>query len=359
MFSLFQERRKNYQGTNAQFELHDFERKTMEDVQRVVDYYRKGSLYIQNTHLLVKLINTLAVPMTYTLDEYYEICYQRSLYVATALGMTSSINYGKWFKGQFYFGCDELIIAYNTEEDPNELKKDWLNLKPIQVIETPINNLGYLPPDGQDRQTEQGLVVIGIDIATLMLQYRCFMELQYSNQVAYNTPIDTTAQFVSKVVLPSMIYSQTDKAIMNRMICIEEGIPLGVVKKKHPFYISDYSAQFTRGIQPTLKRLRNSPYLFANYLEQFPKVFNEYPLQVPDTTDTRQVWWALFLSRVRIMSFMLDLAGETGQHANYLDIAKLKIIAKQFNSDGIFNQKMPNDYDLEARLFLRRVMAMK
>lgn len=359
MFSLFETPRKNYQGLNAQFELHDFERKTVEDVERVVDYYRKGAIYVQNTHLIVKLINTLAVPMSYALDDYYEICYQRSLYVATALGMTSSINYGKWFKGEFYHGCDEIIIAYNGEDNPHELKKNWMNLKPIQVIEAPITNFGYLPPDGQDRQSEQGLVVLGIDVSMLMLQYRCYMELQYNNQAQFNMPMGTTAQFVSKYVIPNMIYSQTDLAIFNRMVAIKEGIPIGAVKKRHPFYISDYTQQFTRGIEPTLKRLKNSQYLFANYLEQFPKVFNDHPLQVPSMAETRQVWWALFLSRVRVMNFMLDLAGEAGIRANYQDIGKLKVIAKQFNSDGIFNKRMPNDYDVEARLFLRRVMALK
>lgn len=359
MYSLFQEKKRNYTGELALFGLHDFEKQLLLDYGRLTDYYRSRNYFIRNDHLLVRLINTVATPLAYELDRYYDITQARSLFVANAFKMTSSINYGGWFKGVFYKDCPELIIAYDGDsDDPNELALNWREIDAVRVLEHPLTNLGLLLPTGDNEMTEHGLAVISIDIPKLMVQYREFMKLQYLNYQADQTAMQTTQQFVGKYVLPNMVKSQTDLVLLNRIQALYYGEPLAKPLASHPFFISDYSQRFDNVAKLVLKRFANSRFPYEAYVSQFPSIFSNFALRMPDTATTRQVWWAMFLTRKRVMEFIIDLGGSEGVRASGRDITQLQIDVRRFRSSGEFNQRMPEDLDIEMNAFFRKVMEL-
>jgi hypothetical protein len=344
MYALFSDPSRHYGGTASQAALNNFKKKTLEDLGRVISYYRNGTFFTRSDHLLVKLINTMATPLDYELDRYYEVSIARSLYVANSLQLTSSINVGKWFSGIFYFGCPELVICYNGLDSPEELAKDWRNLQPVKLLQTPISNLSYLIPTGRNHQVERGLAVIAVDIGMLMVMYRCFMLNEY-RRVAENkdAALLSAHHFVGRFVLPNMLYSQTDLAIFNRMYNLAMGAPMGKAYAKHPMFISDYSSQCDKGLQEIIDNLSQTGKPFETYLANIPSLYSGFPLGMPDMAETRQVWWALFLTRIKAIEFLLDIAGEKGKRANGREIGQLKIAVKEFTSDGIFNQTLPPD----------------
>lgn len=359
MFSLFQTVKQNYTGESAFYGLHDFERKLLEDHKKVVSYYRTHGFFIPNEHLLVRLISTVSTPLAYDDLRYYEVTQARALHVARTLRITSSINTGSWWKNVFLQGCYELIIAYDGDEArPTELLKDWRNLQPVKFLDHPLSNFGMAIPDGRRRQTEEGLAVIGIDIPMLMMQYRGFMLEQMLRNETENKAIETTKQFVAKYVLPNMLKSQLDIALMNRVVCQFYGQPYGKVTVPHAFPISDYSMMFDAVAKQVIHKFKDNSFPYEAVLAQLPKLFSDYPLLMPDIANTRQVWWSLFLSRVKIMMFLLDFGGKKGRTVNGKEITEIKVIARQFRSSGEFNQAMPNNYDVIARNFLHSVMEL-
>ncbi len=341
MYSLFSNPSRNYGGTLQDNVLRNVEQRTIEDIDRVTQYYRYGSFFTRSDHLLAKLINTVATPLSYELDRYYEVTLARALFTANSLQLTSAINKGKWFHGVFYYDCPEIIIAYNEFDNASELVKDWKNLCPVKVLECPISNFGYLIPNGTNQQTERGLVVIGVDIGMLMVMYRCFVENEQRLKAGQLTEaMQTTHHFVGRYVLPNMLKSQTDKALFNRLYNLHMGVPMGKPLKRHPIVTTDYTTMLDKGLDVYVKRLTDRRADYRNYLADLPRFYSDFPLSMPDLPETRQVWWALFLARVKATGFLLDIGGDIGMRSNLAYINELKITVKEFKSDGVYKQML-------------------
>lgn len=355
MYGLFNQTGRQYGGLISDFPLNNIEKQTVRDIDHVLDYYHSGTFFVRNDHLLVKLINTIGTPLSYPIDQYYETTLARALFCANTLQLTSSINYGRWFRGIFYPGCEELIIAYTDETIPSEQIKGWRDLQPVRVLESPVSNMSYLVPDGRIVQSERGLVVIGVDLGQLMIQYRGFMENEALKKLEGRDDLLTTTHFVGKYVLPNMIKSQTDIALFNRLYGLEMGAPMGKATSKHPFYVTDYTQQTDKLLDIYRQRLSHAKREYLNYLVQIPKIFNDYPYNMPDIATTRQVWWVMFLAKKRMMEFLIQIGGREGIDFNRMWINKLKIDIKAFNSDGIFNKVLPEPYRTDMQQFFRTI----
>lgn len=358
MYDLFSRPRRVYSGLISDFVLNNIEARTIEDVSRVTQYYRDGSFYVPNTHLLVRLINTIGTPLSYDFDHYFEVTLARSLFSANSLKLTSSINFGQWHVGEFYYNCPELIIVYNGADSPYELAKDWRNLQPVKVLEAPVSNMNYLIPNGANQSSERGLAVIGIDLSRLMVMYRCYMDIQATKLAKGEDSVGTTKHFVARYVLPNMLKSQTDLALFNRLYNLEMGAPMGIAIKKHPFHISDYTHQLDKNLVIFSDRIRNSNRDYENYLEQLPRFFNDNPLGMPDMVETRQVWWALFLARKRQIEFLLEIGGKAGIQMNRAEVNVLKRVVKQFKTDRIYEKVLPEGMKLDMEFFFNKVNAL-
>lgn len=352
MYNLYASPTRHWGGQIIPSRFKDVRHRIAEDVDKVVQYYRSGTFMVPNQHLLVRLIGAMNVPLHYDLGRYVETALARSLLVANSFQFTSSINKGKWFLGQFYFECPELIIAYTSDEDPVELAKSWRNLQPVKPLDHPVSNLRYMLPNGRKHNVERGLAVIGIDLVELMVQYRGFcLDQQWKIEEGAESVLGPT-HFVGKYVIPNMLYRQTDLAILNRLINLEEGAPMGDSLKRLPFFTSDYSELLDRGLEELLQRFHSVKLGYREILDQVPFVFNDRPWQMPDMAETRQVWWALFLTRLKLTEFLVEVAGETGRHYNQSLLNPLAIDLKRFITDNVFSKGLPMELvdDIPYRL---------
>jgi len=355
MYSLFSDTRRHYGGQISVSWFKETSTRIAEDVSRVIDYYNVRTFPVKTDHLLVKLIRTMNVPLSYDLDHYYEVASARALFVANTMEFTSSINVGKWFEGIFYAGSPELVIAYTGQDRPSELAKGWRSLQAVKVLECPISNMAYMLPNGQDHNSETGLAVIGIDLPALMVQYRCFVQQQQMRLESGEGEHLGIHHFVGKYVLPNMLHSQTDLAIMNRLINLQTGAPMGESKKRHVFHISDYTVWLDRGLNEVLHRISTLKMEYSNILSQIPTVFSDNPLGMPDMAETRQVWWALFVTRFKEIQFLIDVAGENGKHYNQALINTLKIDLKRFKSENVLQKRLPIEMYDDIQYFAKHL----
>lgn len=341
MYSLFSAPPRPLGGQIVSPRFKDVEAKILHDVGHVVDYYRYGTFFSKTDHLLLRLIQSVGVPLSYDLDHYYDIASARALTAANSVGMTSSLSAGRWHDSVFYGGCLELIIAFCGQERPSELAKDWKNLQPVKVLEHPVSNLGYTLPNGKMNNDEYGLAIISVDIPMLMVQYRGFILEQHARRLEGDETRLGVRDFIGKFVIPNMLYSQTDLVLFNRVYNLFYQQPMGEVMRKHPFYITDYTELLDKGLLEIIKRITTLKMRYRDVLEQIPKVYNDYPYRMPDIAETRQVYWALFLTRLRQMSFLFDINGEDGRHYNQASLNELKIDLKRFKSENIFKSVLP------------------
>lgn len=354
MYTLFTDDQRHYGGKIEAARFRDVEKKIVEDVDRVVQYYRNSGHAVKSEHLLCRLIGTMNVPLQYELDRYYEVAVARYLYVANSLRLTSSIQVGAWHQGVFYRGSKEIILTYHEEESPLELMKNWRDLQAVKVLTSPVNNLRYMLPDGHEHNTEQGLAVIGIDLPKLMIQYRGFYHEQRERWVRGESQ-QTTAHFVMRYVLPNMLYSQTDQALLNRLMCLQSGEPMGESLKRHPFYLSDYSGLLDKGLNEVLTRISTVKMDYRTLLSIIPSIFHDRPYAMPDIAETRQVWWALFIARFQLSQFLWEVGGEPLRHYNQTYLNALKIDIRRLQSENVFKGRLPEPLYDDLMYFIRQV----
>jgi len=363
MYELFT---KRFTSNNSVIRVpaFDYIRRTYQkEVARIVEYYQSRVYAVKSNHLLCRLLTTALVPMSYDLERYTEAAFTRSPYVAKHFNFTSEINYGEVFKGIFYGkGCDELIIYYDEYFDAAEVLVDWKKIQAVKVITHPVSNLGLLLPNGNKNNREEGLAVISINLPLLLVQYRGFILQQASKFVEEETDsLLAVSHFVHMYVLPNMLYSHADMVLVNRTMNLYYGAPMGEALTRHPFAVSDYSDKVDRSLNLILKKIQNNSMFYYSSLKNIPSFFSEdsqESMLLPDLAETRQVWWALLLSRLYLMKFLLDAGGTEGIANNGRYVNDLKIDVKRMLRDNSMKAKLPKDLYHDVSYVLEDILAM-
>lgn len=316
------------------------------ETNKVMNYFHDSNFYIKSNHILCRLIETASIPMDYEIDRYISVAITRAPYLANYFNFTNPLKSGKIHNGIFY-GEDnlEIIISNNEYFNPFAVINNWKDIQAIKVIEHNKTDLGLQIANGNLNSTDKGLSVFVIDIPLLLFQYRCFLYDQYTNMTKLDIP-----HFVVKYVIPNMLPSHLDIVVINRLINLFRVAPMGETLNKLPFYISDYSNMIDKALKTTIEKLSNRHILYNNSLSNIPSIFNtsaKESLTMPNITPTRQVWWALLLSRLRFIRFLIELGGDEGLRTNrglinqikiYIDrINKQEILKSMFSKDMLYN----------------------
>lgn len=356
MYTLYVDDQRHYGSEVATHHFYTVQKKIAEDVNTAVLYYRGRNFAVRTEHLLCNLIRTMNVPLAYEIDRYYDAAVARAPFIANQFQLTSSLSPGKWFKNQFYHGCEEVLLSYHEEGTPRKLLEGWEELDSVRPLTTPVSNLSYMLPTGTEHNSETGLAVVGINLPWLMVQYYGFNQLQRRRWVEGQSTLGVE-HFVAKYVIPNMLYRQTDLAIEKRLINIFNGAPMGKSSKKHPFYISDYADKLDRGLEELLERFKTLKMDYRTLLAQIPSVFNTSVYKMPDMAETRQVWWALFLARFELTQFLWEVGGAELRHINQRHLNELIIDLRRFGRENVLKNRATEALYQDIMLFEKRVKA--
>lgn len=346
MYQIFT---KRYEVSGSIISPPGFEliQRTLENsISKITNYFRSRVFAVKSNHLLCRILDTGLVPTSYSDERFLQALYARSIYVSKYYNLTSSVNYGKMFKGVFYNGCDEIIL-YTEEYYNPDILEDWKNIQAVRVLDHPVSNMGLLLPDGNINNSESGLAVIEINIPLLISQYRCFLN---SRLVDDNNSLLGVTHFVHMFVLPNMLYSHIELVILNRLMNLFYGAPMGEALKHLPFPVIDYSNKTDVVLTIVKNRLKSMNSNYPTMLMNIPSVYSsdmEVGLTMPDIALTRQAWWALLLSRLRAMEFLIDISSKAIGNNKSL-INTLKIDVKRLSRDNPIQTIIPKDmyYDI-------------
>lgn len=322
------------------------------EIQTIINYYKDRAFYLHNTHLLVRILNSFTVPIEASIDRYVEMATTRGPYIAKHFQMTNEINFGKIHDGIFYGEkVKEIILSVENYFSPFTIGKNWQSLRPVTVLDHPISDLHLLLPNGKVNSTAEGLAVIAVDIPLLLTQYRYFLIEQQNNTES----VLGANHFVYKYVLPNMLHSHIDIVVLNRMMNLHYGAPMSSNLYRYQFPIVDYSQSVDKELKRTLSRLKNSRTQYFGYIQNMLSISNPSmsdSLNMPDLAKTRQVWWAMFLTRLKVMKFLIDIGSDNGVRTNGYYIGKLKLDIKRLTNERIYEVMLPQDmlYDVRSTL---------
>lgn len=304
------------------------------NLARIKDYYRRNPTIVPSQHFLVRLLQSIAVPHSINTERYYDNVVLLSNRLSSLLGMTSSISKGKLFKNTFYNGSHEILLSI-TERifDIEEVNKNWKDISAVKVVSHPVSTLDLMLPDGRQETVETGIAIISIDIPLLALQYRAFcIEQEYLNNGAQLTIM----QFIRMYVIPNTLDSHLDYVIFNRIKKLYFKEPIPNFQQSHPFILVDYSNQVDGVLIRVLSVLEKQVNSFSKILLTLPAITNEdqsYLNDFPSVAITRQIGWALVLSKISVMGFLASISsteetnvnvGELNRFINFITINNIE-----------------------------------
>lgn len=320
----------------------------------VQTYYRRNPTAVVSSHFLVRLLHSITVPQSHNLERYYDNVDSIALNLSMALKMTSSIFQGKLWDGVFYGpGNTEILIANSESFDPVQADAAWQDQTPVQVLRHPMSDLGLPILDGKRNYgTESGLVVLSINIPLLAVMYRAFRNNEAAIVDAQVESERSVMQFLRMYVLPNMLASHLDLAVFNRIDNLEKGAPLGASTYKHPFYMTDYSHRVDYVQEHILENLHNVGKNFTGVLRSIPVVSKanaDEVMAVPQMAPTRQVLWALVISRLNAINFMFRINREGPGMRNQSEVNRAKRMALMYKSDSLMRNVLPLELYMEVQ----------
>jgi len=325
-----------------------------------VSFYRTYSGRVDGSHFLIKLIYGVGVPRALPIDRFYAMASSKALGVAMANKMTSSISRGEIFNGVFYGkGVKEVLIGHDEEFDYDEAVANWQTLCPIRVLQHPKSDLGLNIPDGTGDGLEEGMAVIAINIPMLAIQYRQWSEIETARAESVGDSPKSITHFIYSYPLTNMLYSHLDTALFNRLYNLLNGIPLASVNKKHSFFLTDYSNKLNVVQKKQLEILANSQRKFNGVLQTIPMVSCDTLADLavlPDVALTRQVIWALALSRLEMLSFLFKSSRMNPRVRNAAEVNRIVRNFILYRTDKALQSTLPYSLYFDARRDINAIM---
>lgn len=310
------------------------------NIDRLVDYYQNSGGFADSRHILIRALSNLTGSYTvppgyyadYVLDNYDNSCRAEGITTATSMG---AIHRNGHFYGR---GSDEIYIAIESYGNANVITRNWRTQEPVKVLRHPYMDMNLNLPDGKG--FIDGVAVFTIDFVVLGLMYRAW-RLEEDRKPAGTG--ETLAQFIYQYVLPGMLRSQANVAMLNRVAAEVNGLDTGlVVKKKIPLSLPDNTSYVNTIATQYVQWALNSGRSFEQLIQSFPQPFSE---SVTDTVvasgipRTRQSRWATTVAEVPLLAFLLDIDQETQSQANVgekVDIKRdLRIMKTERTFQGV------------------------
>ena len=171
MFELFQERMKSNQGIITAPALPSIKQEFKKSINRVMNYFRENGSFVDNDHLLVRILKTLPDPQGDDVRSWYYQAQDLSEGLAGIFDITNFQNSkAKIHQGLFLGGIGEILIEVSRPIAMNLRMEDWMDTDSVIVLYHPYTDFRVRPLDGLEfqRPIMGDHAVIGIDVAPSM-----------------------------------------------------------------------------------------------------------------------------------------------------------------------------------------------
>lgn len=344
MYTLFNEPIWGTQGASITFPKYQRAIQGLrQNLDKVIEYNRTYPRAVDSGHFLVKLLQSLNVPLSMDVNIYRDRVEEAAEGLAMAMNLTSSLYRGRVFSpGLFYGpGSYEIVVAHAEEFDLRDIEDNWEQLCPVTFLTHPKTDLGMDTPMGFQTNGEEGLSIILINIPMLAVQYKQWRIREWHQN---NEAQRTIMQFVSSYPLNNALHSQLDIAILNRFMNVYRGDPVGLSMIRKPFTMTRWEAELDFGLDQYAEDLQKRKYTFDHFLAVFKGVSAwtlRDALRIPTMAPTRQVTWALAMSRARLVDFLLDWTKENRVDRNKSYCNDIQLETSRLLNDSALRSSLP------------------
>lgn len=329
-----------------------------ENAKKVIQFYRNFPLFMNSTHVLSKLVDNLPLCKDGDLPSHISRIEKIAEQQTRTHEFTSPLSKGKIHTDGIMFrpGTKEIVICINELFDVFTINQYWKEACPITFLyhESTDLSIPFLHGKGS-RYTGEiedvGYAVIMLDIPLLAAQYECWRLWNNSLPAGQR---HTIQQFLMSYPLVNAVRSFTDIAVFNRLKCITRGEIIEPYVKSHPFPLTPIEGRVDNVLRAFKVVFERSTLDFQNMLLSIPEPFdaNAWELfKLPDVANTRQIEWAMNISRMAVINWLLDY-GNKGMNAMNLNWFRRRI--RDLKADNIFNALPPLD-QLSIRRYIDNI----
>ena len=329
------------------------------ETANVIKQYRSSAFAVKTDHELVKVLHGFAVSTSQDLADYYRKVDAISMNLAQQLGYTSSINQGRMFSGIFFAkGSKEVLIAHDSEFDPQEVTDKWMDVQAVKVLRHNFDQLDFFPYNGTIRSNRVN--VFSINMPMLAVQYRAYRQWQANGGQVEDTGRNSIYHFIYSYVINNIHRSSVPMAIFNRLVKIGMGKQVNQNQYRHPFYTTDYTERTDRILNAydwIIKNNRvNMNWLLGNC--PMPHGYNGLDLmRFPDIRESRQVNWASYLARIQVVLYLLSINPEATQSLDRTRINQLKYMLGVYLRDNTIRSAVAPDVFNQEKDVIENLLA--
>lgn len=275
-------------------------------------YYQERNFSVKNTHILSRLLEHFPIYPNYDSYRYLEFANNTVTYLAKHFKFTSDIEKGV-VHPPYFFGNDgeEIIISSYEPFDVEYTTKHWKTVNVIKTLSHPRDDLKLLLPLGNDNGSRGGIAVLSVNIPQLAIKYREFIKEQVAKSYSEEPAILLTKNhFVMKYVLGTAMPDIVDHIFLNKLMDKFYGREEVEPKFKHRFKLFEPDTQINRYIENTLDFVTNKKLDYINLLRHIQLMYSQDAselLSLEEFGMTRQVKWAVIVSRLDHMLFLFDV----------------------------------------------------
>jgi hypothetical protein len=331
------------------------------NLEQVITHYRRFPNAVNSSHFLIKLITNIGIYRNASFEQFCETVFSKAMGSSMSLGVTSSLNRGVLFDGVFYGkGVKEIIVGTNETFNIYDAQLNWHDLEPIRVLSHPKSDLELMVPDGTSYSVEEGVAVISINLPMLALQYREFRLLEDKIAEEHGESPRSIMQFLYAYPLNNMLRSHLDCALFNRLYNTLLDVPFGYSNRKHPFQLVDYTDKINEINAQQIQTLGNNNRKFDAVMKSIPLVSADNLQQfstLPSTAPTRQVIWALALSRLQLLSFLFRVSNGSPRKLNGMDVNQIVRAFELWHTDKALKASLPLNLYFDYREMMKQMIS--
>lgn len=323
------------------------------ELTRVNAFINNSNLFVQNTHILVRLTSTLDALYCPDIKQFMFRVYDQLAGLERMFGFSSATNsHITAHSGVLYCkGVYDVFLSVTDFFDYNNAKPD--ELEPIYAISHPFSMLNCFIPDGKVRTRDTSINAISvtvIDIGKIAYIYHHWCK-NYTDEKSDRTKSMT--QFVYKKFLAKMIPSVLDICYYNRLVNYFFGAPNDVFYVPYPIPVNDLSDRVDEGIKYYVEALGKTTVIYDKFLSCLPALTKPNLAKVfalPDININRNNGWTILMSRIDIYLMVLGLAANQRNNNDIQGVKnKLSYLIREMTSDqGLGGQRIP--YSLLIKL---------
>lgn len=314
-------------------------------LQKVIDFRRLNPRALDSSHLLVKLLQSLNVPLSLEPMVYIDRVSDIALNLAMSLHMTSSLSKGRVFSPGVFYG-DNVTEVLLASIEPFDYNTPWREWRPVQVLYHPKTDLNLEVPDGRHPSQEAGMAVITINIPMLAAQYRAWRTEENTIDPVNPESPRSIMQFLQMYPLPSMLYSHLDLALLNRLIGQYFGVTLPQIPSHHSFYLTDWTFPVDRTMGRFLRAAEHRRWDFDTLVGNIPTVSSNdlhEVVRVPDMVFSHQVQWAVVLARLPLVIFLVRMNDQAGNPRNQSYLNYLRLYLRSMDLSQTLRTALPKN----------------